>query len=163
MDIRNILNKKKENKKRSIMIISITIIILLMTIFPIINISKNNNTIKYKVWDQISINWYITQEDNYPTNTHIISNETTTFWLKTSSINLNNLLNKDITIEGTIDNIDNKYPILTIKNIKDKKSKLIIHDNKYFFTNDLISFDFSQDPDITADEKNNHIKIYYQW
>ena len=128
----------------------------------IIKIWQDNNTIQYKIWDQVSVKWYIIQDDNYPTNTHTISNETTSFWLKTNSINLNNLLDKDVTIEWNIDSIDDKYPILTIKNIKDKNSKLIIHDNKYFFTNDLISFDFSQDTDITADQKDNHIEIYYQ-
>lgn len=59
-------------------------------------------------------------------------------------------------------NISNEIPILDINNIKDPSSKLIINWNKYFFTNELISFDFSKDIDIKAERTWRNIVIYYQ-
>jgi hypothetical protein len=56
-------------------------------------------------------------------------------------------------LSGTIDSISKKYPLLDIQNIKDPEAKLIIENNKYFFTNELISFDFSQDTDIKVEKK----------
>ncbi len=162
MDIRNILHKKKENKQKRIRLIILTAIIIFWAILLISNIVKSNQKITYKVWDKIHISGTIIVDDNYPINTHKIFNNNESFGIKSSSINLNNFNNKDLLLNWTIDEIDTKYPILNIKNIQDPTSKVIITDNRYFFTQELISFDFSQDTDIKAEKIDNYIQIYYQ-
>ena len=162
MDIRNILHKKKENKQKRIRLIILTAIIIFWAILLISNIIESNQKIIYKVWDQIHISGTIITADNYPINTHKIVNDDEEFGIKSSSINLNNLNNQELLLNGTINDIDSKYPILNIKNIQDPISKLIITDNRYFFTQELISFDFSQDTDIKAEKIDNYILIYYQ-
>ena len=162
MDIRNILHKKKENKQKRIGLVVLSAIIIFGAILLISNIAKSNQKTTYKVWDQIHISGTIIADDNYPINTHKIFNNNKEFGIKSSSINLNNLNNQELLLNWTIDEIDTKYPILNIKNIQDPTSKLIITDNRYFFTQELISFDFSQDTDIKAKKIDNYIQIYYQ-
>lgn len=162
MDVRNIIHQKKENKKQNTLIFAISIIVIIFITILISNIIKSDNKIKYNIWDNIQISGTIVTDDNYPINTHKIYNDTMTFGLKSSNINLNNIIDKIIIIDWTIDDIDHKQPILSINNIKDPKAKLIIDNNKYFFTNELISFDFSQDTDIRAEKTNWYIQIYYQ-
>jgi uncharacterized membrane protein len=162
MDIINILHKKKENKQKKIWIMIISIIIILWISLLAMTIIQNNNKTTYDIWDQIYTSWVIMTDDNYPTNTHKIINDNTTLGIKSSSINLNNFNQKNVIINWIINKLDTKYPVIDIKNIKEPKSKLIITDNRYFFTKELISFDFSQDTDITAAKIDNHIQIYYQ-
>jgi len=104
----------------------------------------------------------IQSDDNFPINTHKISDKEAVFGLKSSSINLNHFLSRNLIVNGVINEIINKQIILDIINIKLPKSKVIISDNKYFFTNELISFDFSKDIDITAEKSGKNIIILYQ-
>jgi hypothetical protein len=162
MDIRNFLHQKKENKKRQAIFF-----LILWTIFFVISlfiylIYQNQGKTRYKVWDTISITGIVHIDNNFPINTHKIKNEKTSFGIKSSSINLNSLLNNKIIINWKIQNISNKIPVLSIDNIKDPESKLIIKENKYFFINELISFDFSKDIDIKAEKEWKNIVIYYQ-
>ncbi len=162
MDIRNILHKKKETKQQRIMLFIIIAIILFLISLLLLNIAKNNKKPTYNIWDTIQISGTIILDNNYPINTHQIFNNQVSFWLKTSTTNLNNFIDQQVIVNGTIDDIATKYPILNISDIKDPLSKLIVTDNEYFFTNELISFDFSQDTDIRAEKIDNHIQIYYQ-
>lgn len=162
MDIRNIIHQKKENRKKRNLIITITIIILLLLFLLASSISKNRNKPQYNIWDNIQISGTIVSDNNYPTNTHKIFNHRQEFGLKSSSINLNNLIDKPLILNWTIESISKKYPLLNINNIKDPESKLIINDNKYFFTNELISFDFSQDTEIKAQKIDWKIQVHYQ-
>jgi hypothetical protein len=68
--------------------------------------------------------------------------------LKDSKTNLNNFSDIDVVVDGNINEITEKYPILTISKIKLPSYKLSITDNKYFYTKDLISFDFEKDIDV---------------
>jgi hypothetical protein len=68
--------------------------------------------------------------------------------LKDSKTNLNNFSDIDVVVDGNINEITEKYPILTISKIKIPSYKLSITDNKYFYTKDLISFDFEKDIDV---------------
>lgn len=163
MDIRDFLGKKKTKKKQKIFIV-VSILTVLATIIWLYFIAQKNKKqeIIIEKWDKISISWKIHQDNNFPTNTHTISSEEKIFGIKSSSINLNNLIGKNILINWIFEKNSRKYPILDIQNIKDPNSKLIINNNKYFFTNELISLDFSQDIDIRAEKKDNNITIYYQ-
>lgn len=162
MDIRNFLHQKKENKKRNFMFFLILFFVLLFITIFVFLVYKDKKQIKYSMWDEVSIEWIVYIDNNFPINTHKIKNENTSLWMKSSSTNLNNFLNKDIVINWKIKNISNEIPILDINNIKDPSSKLIINWNKYFFTNELISFDFSKDIDIKAERTWRNIVIYYQ-
>ncbi len=137
-------------------------ILITTSIILIINIIKSNKKTEYNLGDTVQISGQIVIDNNYPINTHKIFNEDLSFGTKSSSINLNYLTEKTLLVNGTISEITNKYPILKITNIKEPNSKLIIKDNKYFFTNELISFDFSQDTNIRAEKNDKYIQIYYQ-
>lgn len=162
MDIKNFLRQKKENKKKRTMwaiIILVTISILLALFFFVI---KNYTKIIYEVWDQITIEWRIIPDNNFPVYTHSISDLEQSFWLKSSTINLNNFVDKNLIINWQISELSNKLPVLQITNIKMPHSKMIVKDNKYFFTNELVSFDFSKDLDLSAEKTGRNINIYYQ-
>jgi hypothetical protein len=162
MDIKNFLHQKKENKKKKLMFWTIIFIVIIFVILLFHFIKKDQKKISYNIWDEISIQWEIKIDNNYPISTHKISNEHISFGLKSSKINLNNFLDKDLTINWEITEISLKMPILNISNIKIPESKLIINENKYFFTNELILFDFSKDIDIKAQREWKNIVIYYQ-
>lgn len=162
MDIRNILHKKKESKKQKIILFIVITIILFLIILLFLNIAESKRKPTYNIWDTIQVSGTIIVDNNYPINTHQLFNDQTSFGIKTSTTNLNNFLDQHVVLNWTIEDISTKYPILKISNIKSPTSKLIITDNKYFFTNELISFDFSQDTDIKAEKVDNHIQIYYQ-
>lgn len=162
MDIRNILHQKKENKKKKTLIFTIWFIVIILITLLVLNIVKDNNKLKHNIGDIIQISWTIINDNNYPINTHKIFNQIDSFGIKSSSVNLNNLINKPVIINWIIESIYTKNPILKITNIKDPDNKIIINDNRYFFTRELISLDFSQDTDIRAEKENGQIQIYYQ-
>ena len=163
MDIKNFLYQKKEKKSKNIWLI-ITAIIILSFLISIIILNKTDTKhhIDHFIWEKISVNWLISYDNNYPTNTHKISNSTESFWLKESSINLNNYLDTKVEIEGNISEITNKYPILLISKIKIPSYKLSISNNRFFYTDKLISFDFSNDTDVYSKKDLWWIIIYYQ-
>ena len=162
MDIKNFLHQKKENKKRQIMIFSIMSIGFILLLALWIFIQKDQKKIIYKIGDNIEIFSKISYDNNYPVNTHKISDRWYTFWLKSSFINLNNFVNKEVLLNGKISEISITKPILQIESIKLPNSKTIIKENKYFFTDELISFDFSKDIDLKAERTWRNITIYYQ-
>jgi len=163
MDIKNFLYQKKEKKSKNIRLIITGIIILsFLIIIIILNKADTKQHIDHFIWEKISVNWFISYDNNYPTNTHKISNSIESFWLKESSINLNNYLDTKVEIEGNISEITNKYPILLISKIKIPSYKLSISNNRFFYTDKLISFDFSNDTDVYSKKDLWWIIIYYQ-
>lgn len=163
MDIKNFLHQKKE-KKQKIILLSIILSIIFLFVIIIFLIIKNYKKINHNIWDQIMIEWKIFSDNNFPVYTHKISNLETSFWLISSTVNLNNFVDKNLIINWEISELkNNKLPVLTIKDIKIPESKAIIRDNRYFFTNELISFDFSKDLDLSAEKTGRNINIYYQW
>lgn len=163
MDIKNFLYQKKEKKSKNIRLIITGIIILsFLIIIIILNKTDTKQHIDHFIWEKISVNWFISYDNNYPTNTHKISNSIESFWLKESSINLNNYLDTKVEIEGNISEITNKYPILLISKIKIPSYKLSISNNRFFYTDKLISFDFSNDTDVYSKKDLWWIIIYYQ-
>ena len=95
--------------------------------------SKNYDKITYEVWEQITIEWKVLSDNNFPLYTHSISNLEQSFWLKSNTINLNNFTDKNLIINWEISELSNKLPVLQIKNIKTPNSKMIVKDNRYFF------------------------------
>lgn len=163
MDIKNFLYQKKEKKSKNIWLIIITIIILSFLIVVIIlNKTDTKQQSDHFIGEKISTIWIMSYDNNYPTNTHKLSNSTESFWLKESSINLNNFLDTQIQIEWNISEITNKYPILVISNIKIPSYKLSISNNRFFYTDKLISFDFSNDTDVYSKKDLWWIVVYYQ-
>ncbi len=75
---------------------------------------------------------------------------------------MNNFTDKNLIINWEISELSNKLPVLQIKNIKTPNSKMIVKDNRYFFTNELVSFDFSKDLDLSAEKTGGNINVYYQ-
>lgn len=163
MDIKNFLYQRKEKKAKNIWIITIGIIFVLF-ICAIIFLSKNgyNPPIEHFIWEKVSASWIIYYDNNYPTNTHRLSNALESFGLKDSAINLNNFLDINVEIEWNISEITSKYPILFISKLKIPKYKLSISENKYFYVKDLISFDFSKDIDVYSQKTWWRIVVYYQ-
>ena len=163
MDIKGFLYQKKENRTRAIWEIMIGIIFIAF-IIGIVLLNKNDSvqTIEHFIWEKISTTGVIYIDNNYPTNTHKLSNSTENFWLKESSINLNNFVNTEVKIEWNISEITPKYPILIISKLKIPWYKLSISNNKFFYTDKLISFDFSKDIDVYSKKNVGWIVIYYQ-
>lgn len=163
MDIRSFLYQRKEEKKKNIWLI-VTIIIIITFLVGIIalNSTEKKEIIDHFIWEKISANWKIFYDNNYPTNTHILVNNRESFWLKDSKTNLNNFSDIDVVVDGNINEITEKYPILTISKIKIPSYKLSITDNKYFYTKDLISFDFEKDIDVYSKKVWGQIIIYYK-
>ena len=163
MDIRSFLYQRKEEKKKNIWLI-VTIIIIITFLVGIIalNSTEKKEIIDHFIGEKISANWKIFYDNNYPTNTHILVNNRESFWLKDSKTNLNNFSDIDVVVDGNINEITEKYPILTISKIKIPSYKLSITDNKYFYTKDLISFDFEKDIDVYSKKVWGQIIIYYK-
>lgn len=163
MDIKGFLYQKKANKFKTIWTIIIGIIIIVFLI-GIILLNKNNDiqNIEHFIWEKISTTGTISIDNNYPTNTHKLSNSIESFWLKESSINLNNFLNTEIEIDWNISEITTKYPIILISKIKIPSYKLAISNNKFFYTDKLISFDFSKDINVYSKKNLWWIVVYYQ-
>jgi len=67
-----------------------------------------------------------------------------------------------VVIEWNINEITEKYPLLTISTLKIPSYKLLISNNKYFYTRDLISFDFEKDIDVYSKKTWGQIIIYYK-
>jgi hypothetical protein len=163
MDIKNFLHQKKENKKKQVMLLSIVLFMVLLISALFFFMVQYYENITYNVWDPITVEWKVISDNNFPIYTHSISNSKRSFWLISSTVNLNNFVNKTLIINWEINELkDNKFPVLQIKNIKIPESKVIIRDNRYFFTNELISFDFSKDLDLSAEKTGRNINIYYQ-
>ena len=163
MDIKSFLYQKKEKKAKNARI-TITCIIILSFIICIIFLNKNQYTqpTEHFIWEHILTDWVISYDNNYPKNTHKITNSSEIFGLKDSAINLNNFLDTNVQIEWNINELTEKYPILSISKLKIPTYKLSISDNKYFYTKDLISFDFSKDIDVYSKKVWNKIIVYYQ-
>lgn len=155
--------QKKEEKEKNIWLI-VTVIIILLFLIGIIALNKTDKkeVIDHFIWEKISADWKIFYDNNYPTNTHKLVNNLESFWLKDSKTNLNNFLDTDVVIEGNINEITEKYPILTISKLKIPSYKLSITDNKYFYVKDLISFDFEKDIDVYSKKVWWQIIIYYK-
>lgn len=164
MDIRSFLYKKEENKKKRIRYVLIWLMILVFfTCIFFLNKKQPIQKNDYFIGQKISFSWKLTNDDNYPTNTHKVSNWVKSFWLKESQINLNNFLDDDVLIEWFISEITTKYPILSVSVLKIPEYKLSVIENKFFYTNDLISFDFSKDVDVFSKKEWWDIVVYYQW
>ena len=163
MDIRSFLYQKKEEKEKNIwLIVTVVIILLFFVGIIVLNKTDKKEVIDHFIWEKISADWKIFYDNNYPTNTHKLVNNLESFWLKDSKTNLNNFLDTDVVIEGNINEITEKYPILTISKLKIPSYKLSITDNKYFYVKDLISFDFEKDIDVYSKKVWWQIIIYYK-
>ena len=163
MDIRSFLYQKKEEKAKNIwLIVTVIIIILFFIGIIVLNKADQKEYVDHFIGERISANWKIFYDNNYPTNTHKLVNSIESFWLKDSKTNLNKFLDTDVIIEGNINEITEKYPILTISKLKIPSYKLSITDNKYFYTKDLISFDFEKDIDVYSKKVGGQIIIYYK-
>ena len=163
MDIRSFLYQKREEKAKNIRLIATIIIIILFFIgIIVLNKADQKEYIEHFIGEKISADWKIFYDNNYPTNTHILVNNRESFWLKDSKTNLNNFSDIDVVVDGNINEITEKYPILTISKIKIPSYKLSITDNKYFYTKDLISFDFEKDIDVYSKKVWGQIIIYYK-
>lgn len=155
--------QKKENRKRTFWEILIGTIFIAF-LFGIILLNKNDSVqkVEHFIWEKISATGIIYMDNNYPTNTHKLSNSIENFWLKESSINLNNFLDTQVQIDWNISEITSKYPILVISKLKIPSYKLSISNNRFFYTDKLISFDFSKDIDVYSKKNLWWIVVYYQ-
>lgn len=164
MDIRSFLYKKKENRKKTLRgILMWFMIVVFFTCVVLLNKKQPVQIDNYFIGQKISFSWKLINDNNYPTNTHKVSNGIESFWLKESQINLNNFLDDDVLIEWFISEITAKYPILSVSVLKIPEYKLSITENRFFYTQDLISFDFSKDIDVFSKKDGWDIVVYYQW
>ncbi len=163
MDIRSFLHQKKENRAKKIWEMSTGAIIVIFMVWIVwLNKTSSVQNIEHFIWEKVSVSGTIFVDNNYPTNTHKLSNMQESFWLKESRINLNNFLETEVLIEWNISEITAKYPILIINKLKIPAYKLSISENRFFYTDKLISFDFSKDIDVYSKKNWWEIVLYYQ-
>lgn len=115
----------------------------------------------YTVWDPISISWTIHLENNFPHYTHILTSlDQNIFGLKSSMLNLNNFSGM-IEVAGHISSLFRTIPVIEVNYIKIPKYNLVINNNSYLFTEDLLRFDFWQQIGFNAKKIGKTINVYF--
>lgn len=163
MDIRNILQQKQENKVKKFWILLLFIFFLCILVVLGILIHKEKNKREYFIWENISISGKLHVHNNYPTNTHIITDWFETVGVKSSILNLNNFTDEKVLINGNISTITKEFPVLDISSLIIPDKKVKVTNNVYSFTKELIYFDFSKENELYAYKNWNTIKITHQW
>lgn len=162
MDIRNILEQKKESKVKKIRVLLCLLFCIGIIAIILFLVYTDKTKIIYTIGEHVQVEWKLQADDNYPTNTHKVFNWKTTFGIRSTTLNLNYFLWETVSFNWEVLWIHWNYPIIEINDIKIPKEKLIISNNRYFFTQDLISFDFSKENEIYAKKNWGVITIYHQ-
>ncbi len=168
------LIRKISKKRLRITIISVLIIVFISILFiskTIFKVNTDSNwisidstkLINVKKWNIINVKWNLKEWWEFPFYTHTITDLSwNIFWLKTYTINLNNYT-WQIEINWKIENIYKDLPIIWINEVKIPKDNIIIKDNRYFFVNYLIMFDFWDKTNYKVYEKwNDKIEVFFR-
>lgn len=117
---------------------------------------------QFAIGDPVSTSGMLVAENNFPHYTHIItSQDGKSFGLKSSSLNLNNF-SGSLEVQGTIGEIVKALPVIEVTHIKDPSHHLVIKNNSYFFTDELLMFDFDQQPAFKVLKSgSNSIEVYF--
>lgn len=150
MILRKLRKDKKIKKLKSLTSISIIIIVLgLVLIFrqniraTISEIAKGES---HAVW-AANIEWTIIDKNNYPKYTHtIVTKKKKEIWIKSSTLNLNDYLSKNLVAIGEYDT----NGVANIDALKLVDDKIIIRWNKYTFISNWVIFDFGDQNEIKA-------------
>lgn len=167
MVIRKIKQQEKIAKKRMLStMIAIVVIVVLIKLIPLIT-PEGKPEPQRPEYDEVPsigtdviIFGKVEEDNNFPLYTHKM-NDKRDYGLKGSQINLNKFIDLKVEIEGTVTSMKRDLPIIDVKTIKIPDQNLIIQNNRYFFTNDLIELDFSQDFDLQASYSWEFIEILF--
>jgi len=170
--VRDIMIIRKFTKKRFIslkwFLACIVIIILIILLFKftdyIRNIRNNGDIFKAQasqIWNFVKIQWKLSVNNNFPNYTHAIVDENwNKYGLKTASINLNEYLGR-VEILWRIENDIKWLLIVDVETVKIPTQSLIIKNNRYFFTKDMLYLDFSQQPQLKAVKSDNGVNVVF--
>ena len=116
----------------------------------------------YTLWSSHTFSGKIIVDNNFPTYTHSITTQDgTKIWLKSSTINLNAYVDKDLEVVGRVKKYFKVTPVLEVDTIKIPEQWLIINDNRYLFVNDLLYLDFSTQPQLSASKSWNDVQVWF--
>lgn len=164
--IRDFSQEKKKKKRK--LLVAIVLVLVWFSIFiykkELSNVStkKEIPMAQNKTGQAISVEGKIKESNHFPNYTHTITENETTYGLRSSSININNYIWKKINIGWTINDVYEGTPIIEVNQVGDEENNLFIKNNKYIFTQDLLMFDFSSQTDLSAQKSGNYINILYQ-
>lgn len=162
-----ILRKLRQDKrirqtKNLILFWVLVILVVLVTIFHknirvTISDAINNET-KVNQWEAI-IDGTISNKNNYPKYTHTIYTKAKKeIWIRSSSLNLNDYLDKEVSIIWEYDQKNND--VVDVEAIKLIWEKIIIRWNKHTFLSNWVIFDFDDQNEIKAvQNKDDTISI----
>ena len=162
MDIRNILQKKEENKTKKIRIIAVIIFCIWIAYTIWVLIYKDRSKTDYFLWEELNEYGTLEIHNNYPVNTHKLITENGIFWLISSTLNINNFLDDKIQVHWQVSSITKEFPVIEVDNISIPDKNVKIKNNIYSFTNELVYLDFSQEKEFYATKKWQTIIIYHQ-
>ena len=172
MDIRNFKRNKLKKKK-----FFMTIVVILIVIFLFYKIKhflaapaqeevwtwevfSGQQVGSYKKWDRIRFAGSLSVDNHFPLYTHTIIRGADVIGVKSTSINLNNYV-WNLEIVGEIIDFDKNLPIVDVAIVKLAKPWLIIKWNSYLFVKDLLLFDFTDQPQLSADKSGKNITINF--
>ncbi len=155
-----ILSGKKIIKR----IIILLIVLLIIKSIQYINNKINNDhsrIVSMQVGESVAFSGYLSVDNNFPYYTHsIIDTDGDKIWLKSATINLNKYKGK-VEIVGKIERFLKLVPIVEVDTIKLPNQGLIIKNNIYYFTNDFLYLDFTNQPQLSAVKSGNDVNILY--
>lgn len=166
MVIRNLRQKKIVNAK----VISWFVLLCVATYFLIKLLvwitTRFNQTpqevMTYTLGASISFSGKIIADNNFPNYTHSITNrDGEKIGLKSSTINLNTYVDKNIELVGRVKKYFKVTPVIEVDTLKFPDQWLILAENRYFFVKDLMYLDLSTQPQLSATKSWNDIQIWF--
>ena len=117
---------------------------------------------QFAIGDPLNVEGTINAENNFPHYTHILTTQSgESYGVRSSTLNLNKFTGV-VEIGGTMQEIYKSLPIIESNSIKLPDQYLVIKNNTYFFTKDLLYFDFDQQPGFKARKDDNTIEVYFE-
>ncbi len=109
----------------------------------------------------VTISGVLIKENKFPLYTHVLTAAGgLQFGLKSPQINLNTYT-WAIEVVWIIEETYKNIPIVRIDTVKLPKNHVIVKNNTYFFVNELLFFDFSQDPAFNVVKTTSGIDMFY--
>lgn len=166
MVIRNLKQKKILNGKLVVWLVGIALGIYLLSKVFVSVVERFNQTTPpdalYTLGASLTFSGKIVVDNNFPNYTHSLINiEWKKIWLKSSTINLNAYINKNIELVGKVKKYLKLVPILAVDTIKIPDQGLIISANRYFFVKELVYLDFSTQQQLSASKSWNNIQVLF--
>jgi len=154
-----IVNVKKLVKRAILIVI---VVLFIKGISYILNIHATNTGISVsQIGQQVILQGRLSPDNNFPYYTHSIVDTTKNkVGLKSTSVNLNNYSGQ-VQIVGIVERFLKFTPIVEVTAIKLPSQKLIIKNNTYFFVDDFLSLNFSEQSQLSAIKSGSEITVLF--